>query len=75
MERGEIAPKEQFLLFSTIFCYLLLEFHVETGTRFRNKRLFKISKVQIMRIDCILIMSMVFTSAADKMKPSGLPSG
>ena len=36
-KRGEIAPKEQFLLFSTIFCYLLLismlkkgpDFHVE----------------------------------------------
>ena len=27
-KRGEIAPKEQFLLFSTIFCYLLLDFHV-----------------------------------------------
>ena len=27
-KRGEIAPKEQFLLFFTIFCYLLLDFHV-----------------------------------------------
>ena len=27
-KRGEIAPKEQFLLFSTIFCYLLLDFRV-----------------------------------------------
>ena len=27
-KRGEIAPKEQFLLFSTIFCYMLLDFHV-----------------------------------------------
>ena len=26
--RWEIAPQEQFLLFSTIFCYLLLDFHV-----------------------------------------------
>ena len=25
---GQIAPKEQFLLCSTIFCYLLLDFHV-----------------------------------------------
>ena len=24
---GEIAPLEQFLLFSIIFCYLLLDFH------------------------------------------------
>ena len=27
-KRGEIAPLEQFLLFSTIFCYLLLDFHL-----------------------------------------------
>ena len=27
-KRGEIAPLEQFLLFSTIFFYLLLDFHV-----------------------------------------------
>ena len=27
-KRGEIAPQEQFLLFSTIFFYLLLDFHV-----------------------------------------------
>ena len=48
-ERGEIAPMEQFLLFSTIFCYLLLDFNVKTGTRFslRNKRLFEISEVEI----------------------------
>ena len=26
-KRGEIIPLEQFLLFSTIFCYLLLDFH------------------------------------------------
>ena len=44
-KRGEIAPKERFLLFSTIFCYLLLDFHVKTGIRFslRDKRFFKIS--------------------------------
>ena len=24
-KRGEIAPEEQFLLFSTIFCYLMLD--------------------------------------------------
>ena len=27
-KRGEIAPLEQVLLFSTIFCYLLLDFHL-----------------------------------------------
>ena len=43
-KRGEIAPEEQFL-FSSIFCYLLLEFHGKTGTRFslRGKQLFEIS--------------------------------
>ena len=48
---------EQFLLFSTIFCYLLLDFHVKTGTRFslRDKQLLKISKVKITRLDCILL--------------------
>ena len=25
-KRGEIAPEEQFLLLSTIFCYLMLDF-------------------------------------------------
>ena len=28
-KRGEIAPEEQFLLFSIIFCCLLLDFHVK----------------------------------------------
>ena len=43
------SPREQFLPFSTIFCYLLLDFHVKTGTRFslRDKRLFEISEVEI----------------------------
>ena len=55
MEKEEIAPKEQFLLFSTIFCYLLLDFHVETGTRFtlRDKRLFEISEIEKAIVDCI----------------------
>ena len=53
-KRGEIAPKEQFLLFSTIFCYLILDFNVKTGTRIslRDKRLFEISEVEITRVDC-----------------------
>ena len=44
---------EQFLLCSTIFCYVLLDFHVSTGTRFsfRDKRLFEISRVEITRVD------------------------
>ena len=28
------GKEEQFLLFSTLFCYLLSKFHVKTGTRF-----------------------------------------
>ena len=49
-KRGEIAPQEQFLLFSTIF-YMLLDFHVYEGTRFslRHKRLFEISEFEITR--------------------------
>ena len=44
-KRGEIAP-----LFSTIGFYLLLDFHVEAGTRFslRDKRLFEITRVNCM---------------------------
>ena len=46
-KRGAI--EEQVLPFSTICCYLLLEFHVKTGTRFllQDKRLFEISEVEI----------------------------
>ena len=51
----ENCPKEHFFLFSTIICYLLLYFHVKTGTRFsfRDKWLFEISEVEITRVDCI----------------------
>ena len=54
-KRGEIAPKEQFLLFSAIFCCLLADLCVITGTRFslRDKRLFEISEFEITRVDCI----------------------
>ena len=54
-KRGEIAPEEQFLLLSTIFCYLMLDFCVETKIRFslRDKRLFEITEVEITRVDCI----------------------
>ena len=53
--RGEIAPHEQFLLLSTIFCYLMLDFCVKTGIRFslRDKRLFEITEVEITRVDYI----------------------
>ena len=40
-KRGEIAPEEQFLLLSTIFCYLILDFYVE------------ITEVEITRVHCI----------------------
>ena len=56
-KRGEIAHYEQFLLSSTILCYLLLDFHVKTGTRVSlpvsgYKWLFKITKVEITTVDC-----------------------
>ena len=53
-KRGEIAPLEQFLLLSTIFCYLILDFYVKTRIRFslRDKRLFEITEVEITRVDC-----------------------
>ena len=55
--RGEIAHHEQFLLLSTIFCYMLLDFYVKTGTRFslRDKQLFEITEFEIKRVDCICI--------------------
>ena len=48
------------LLFSTIFCYLFLDFHVKTGTRIslRDKRLFEISEVEITRVDCSFTFSL-----------------
>ena len=57
-KRGKIAPEEQFLLLSTIFYYLMLDFYVKTGIRFslRDKRLFEITEVKITRVDCILII-------------------
>ena len=50
---GEIAPKEQFLLLSTIFSYLMLDFYGKTRIRFSlpDKRLFEITEVEIKRVD------------------------
>ena len=50
-------PEEQFLPLSTEFCYLMLDFYVKTGIRFslRDKRLFEITEVEIMRVDCIMV--------------------
>ena len=46
---GAISP------LSTIFCHLLLAVHVKTVTRFsvRDKRLYEISEVEIIEVDCI----------------------
>ena len=53
-KRGEIAPEEQFLLLSTIFSYLMLDFYVKTRIRFslRDKRLFEITKVEVKSVEC-----------------------
>ena len=53
-KRGEIVPEEQFLLLSTIFCYLMLDFYVKTRISFslRDKQLFEITKVEMTRVDC-----------------------
>ena len=58
-KRGEIAPKEQFLLFFTIFCCLLVALCVKTWARFslRDKRLFEISEFEITRVDCTIKQS------------------
>ena len=63
-KRGEIAPEEQFLLQSTIFCYLMLDFCFETRVRFslRDKRLFEITEVEIMRVDCTMLLNLFLVS-------------
>ena len=52
-EKLLLWKRGEFLLFSIIFWYLLLDFHVRTGTRFslREKRYFEISEVEITRVD------------------------
>ena len=44
--------------FSTIFWYLLLDFHVRTGTRFslRDKRLFEVSEFEVTKVDYIIFL-------------------
>ena len=65
MEKGKIAPEEQFLPLSTIFYYLMLDFYVKTGIRFslRDKRLFEITEVEITRVDCISYFSIHLKSS------------
>ena len=49
------------IVFSTIFCYLLLEFHVKTGTRFslQDRRVFEISYVEITRVKCVCTFALI----------------
>ena len=64
---GEIAPEEQFLLLSTIFSYLMLDFYVKTRIRFslRDKRVFRDNRSRdnesplytyLIRFDCVNVM-------------------
>ena len=71
MEKGKIAPEEQFLPLSTIFYYLMLDFYVKTGIRFslRDKRLFEITEVEITRVDCRVNRQM-FTPLTPKTPPN-----
>ena len=66
----EIAPEEQFLLLSTIFYCLMLDFYVKIGIRFslRDKWLFEITEVEITRVDCIFPSHLVFR--ADALTPN-----
>ena len=63
------GKEEKSLLFSTIFCYLLLDFHVKTGTRFsvRDKRLFEINEFEITRVESFwtpYLLSILLTGLA-----------
>ena len=55
--RSNFSSYPQFLLLSTIFSYLMLDFGVKIRIRFslRDKRLFEITEVEITRVDCILV--------------------
>ena len=66
-KRGEIAPQEQFLLFSTIFCNLILDLCVKTRTRFsfRDKQVFEITEAEITRVDCIKTLKTGRTAGPD----------
>ena len=70
MEKGEIAPQEQFLLLSTIFSYLMLDFYVKTRTKFslRDKRLFELIKFEIISIfhGCMVWIEKSVTRVTDR---------
>ena len=53
-KRGEIAPLEQFLLFSTIFCYLLLEFYVKNRDHILTSRYAVIQDKRVRDNECRL---------------------
>ena len=55
-KKREIAPEEQFLLLTTIFSYLMLDFYVKTRIRvsLRDRWLFEITEIEITRVDCNL---------------------
>ena len=63
----EIAPEEQFLLLSTIFCYMVFDYYVKTRIRFslRDKRLFEITEVEITRVDCTCTINKIEISVQD----------
>ena len=65
-KRREIAPEEQFLFLSTIFCYLMLDFCVKTRIRFslRDKRLFEITEVEIARVECTYVPMVYFRASS-----------
>ena len=55
-----VWKREEIGLISPLYhniCYLLLDCHVKTGTRFslRDKRLFEVREVTITRVDCIIV--------------------
>ena len=56
-KRGEIAPLEQFLLFSTVFCYLLLEFHVENRDHIFTSRYAVIQGKRVRDNECWLYVT------------------
>ena len=74
---GEVAPEEQFLLISTIFCYLMFGFCVKTRIIFslRDKRLFEITEVEITRVDCISKMTSTLAFDYISLIPAIIKSG
>ena len=74
METGR--NEEQFLLLSTTFCYLMLDFCVKTKIRFslRDKRFVEITDVEITRVDCIRIDRSEERAVLSRFKLFAIPS-